>query len=127
MKVYIGHSRNYDYEKLLYQPVRGDIELAKYDIILPHESTSASNNSREFYQSLDLFIAEVSYPATGLGIELGWAFDSNVPIYCIYRTGTKVSGSLHAITDRFYEYEDLDQLTQVIREIIDHNEKVTKK
>lgn len=119
MRIYIGHSRNYDYEKLLYQPIRHAAELAKYDIILPHETSATADNSREFYQSLDLVIAEVTYPATGLGIELGWAFDSQVPICCLYQSGAHVSGSLRAVTDQFYEYHDSSELIQLITKIIE--------
>ncbi len=127
MKIYLGHSRHYDYENLLYRPIRAATGLSQYDIILPHETTSASNNSRDFYQNLDLFIAEVTYPATGLGIELGWAFDSGTPICCIYQAGAKVSGSLYAVTNQFYEYKDSADLVQLIQRLIGRNKKVAQK
>jgi len=52
------------------------------------KNNSNKKHSRDFYTNLDLFIAEVSYRATGLGIELGWASDDNIPIYCFYKKGT---------------------------------------
>lgn len=123
MKIYIAHSRSYNYEEELYQPIRQSELLRNFEIILPHEISQESNNSRDFYSNLDLIIAEVSYPTTGLGIELGWAFDSNVPIVCISRSGVKVSGSLHTVTDQFYEYENEADLISIITKIIQNHQK----
>lgn len=72
---------------------------------------------------MDLFIAEVSMPATGLGIELGWAYDNNIPIYCISKKGKKISGSLKSITDKFYQYETIEELKKIIELIIEENKK----
>lgn len=70
MVIYIGHPKSIDYKRL-YQLIRSDEELMEYDIILPHEYDDNGANSREFYQTIDIFIAEISEKATGLGIELG--------------------------------------------------------
>ncbi len=115
MKIYTAHSREFDYENELYQPIRSAEQLPQSDIILPHENDKASANGRDFYKQLDLVIAEVSYPATGLGIELGWAFDSGVPIVCIYQSGKHYSGSLYAVTKQFYEYHNSDELISIIK------------
>ena len=58
----------------------------------------------------DLFLAEASFPSTGLGIELGWANDLRIPIACIYQTGHKPSSSLKLICDDFIEYNDATDL-----------------
>ena len=63
-------------------------------------------------------IAEVSYPATGMGIELGWAYDDNVPIYCLFQKNMKVSNSLKSITKNIIEYENEKDLLNIIKEII---------
>lgn len=118
MKIYIGHSRDFDYEKELYLPIRTDSELEKNVFVLPHENGRSMNWGREFYDQLDLFIAEVSFPGTGLGIELGWAYDSKVPIVCISKRGVKVSSSLRAVSDQFYEYSNPEELCQVIKSVI---------
>ncbi len=57
-------------------------------------------------EKYDLVIAEVSLPATGLGIELGWADYSNTPILCIYEKGSKFSSFLKFITNNFIEYDN---------------------
>ena len=67
-------------------------------------------------------IAEVSKPAIGLGIELGWAFDDQIPVYCIHRTDSKVSSSIKSITDKIYEYEDIDEMLAIIKKIFEQNQ-----
>ncbi len=118
MKIYIAHSKGFDYQNELYAPVRNDEALKQYEVILPHEFSNTSSNTRDFYRNLDLLIAECSYPATGLGIELGWAFDDNTPIYCIHKRGTKVSGSIYAVTENVFEYNDIDDMLSIIEKIV---------
>lgn len=118
MKIYIAHSKELNYIENLYRPIREEKELQKYNILLPHEMTAESANSREFYKSLSVMIAEVSYPATGMGIELGWAYDDGVPIYCLYQKGKNISNSLRVICNHFIEYSSEDELLDIIKKII---------
>ena len=41
-------------------------------------------HDRDFIKSIDLVIAEVSFPSTRLGVELGFLYDDNKSIYYIY-------------------------------------------
>lgn len=120
MKIYIAHSREYNYQAELYAPIRQDATLPQADIILPHEEGYDIQQDRDFYRQLDLIIAEVSYPAIGLGIELGWAKDDNVPVVCVYQPQAKVSGSLRAVTGSFCEYHNADELIKIIQDQIAH-------
>ncbi len=121
-KIYVAHSKQLDYIENLYKPIREDKKLQEYEILLPHEKTAESANSREFYKGLSVMIAEVTYPATGLGIELGWAYDDGTPIYCLYQRGHKVSGSLKVICNHFIEYSSTEELLEVIKNIIKEKE-----
>ena len=123
MRIYIAHSREFDFKNELYVPIRTDEGLKEHEIILPHEISDVSSNTRDFYKDIDLIIAECSYPSTGLGIELGWAFDDNTPVYCIHKKGTKVSGSIYAITQNIFEYKDIDEMLKIIEDIIMKNNK----
>ncbi len=117
MKIYIAHSRDFDYLNELYKPLRNDIFFKEYELILPHEQQS-SNNKREFYNDIDLFIAECSYPSTGLGIELGFAFDSGKQIYCLHKREKKISGSLNVITNNIFEYDTIEEMINIMKDII---------
>ncbi|MDO8503514.1 MAG: hypothetical protein Q7S60_02385 [bacterium] len=60
----------------------------------------------------NLILAEVSYPSTAQGIELGWANTYGVPIVVIYKKGTKPSDSIKAVSDTFIEYENSDDMVE---------------
>lgn len=117
-KVYIAHSRQMDYEKEIYEPIRNEESLKAYDVILPHEVKQENNQGRDFYKTLDIMIAEVSMPATGLGIELGWAYDSQVPIYCLHKKDCKPTSSIYAVTNEVYAYQNKEELIELVKTII---------
>ena len=121
MKIYIGHSRNYDYEKKLYKPIL-DSELSKeHEIIFPHIGEKTFN-TKSIIEESDLFIAEVSVPSLGLGIEIGRAEQIGKKILCIYKKGEKVSSSLKYVDAILIEYNDekdmIDKIKKEIEKII---------
>lgn len=117
MKIYIAHSRDFDYQNELYLPIKSDKIFKQFNFILPHDNSEYKHN-RDFYKNIDLVIAEVSYPSTGLGIELGFMYDNMIPIYCIHRSDKKVSDSIKVITNNIYAYSNLDEMLKTITEII---------
>jgi nucleoside 2-deoxyribosyltransferase len=114
MKIYIGHTKSLDYKNELYEPLRFSILNKEHEIILPHETHQNATDfvTRDIIKSCDLMIAEVSFSATGLGIEIGWADAFKCPIICIYRQGQKTSGSLKVVTDKFIEYTDRNDMIE---------------
>lgn len=123
MKIYFGHSKSFDYINEYYKPIEENKRLQKETLIFPHKDDANNKHKRDFYTNLDLFIAEVSYRATGLGIELGWASDDNIPIYCFYKKGTKPNSSLRNITNYIIEYNSLEELSNNIEKIVTELEK----
>jgi nucleoside 2-deoxyribosyltransferase len=121
MRIYVGHSKKSEYRSELYEPLRNSRLNEEHEIVLPHEKSDAPFNSKEFLQTCDLMIAEVSYPATGLGIELGWADALGIPIMCVYKKGAKVSGSLNGMTKDFVEYSSGDELVDGIERVIERH------
>ena len=116
MRIYIGHSKQFDYEKNLYEPIRKSRLNSENEIVFPHEKSDAPFSSKNFLKTFDVMVAEVSYPATGLGIELGWASCSGYPIICLYKKGSKISSSLRTITNRFLEYNDEKEMISLLYE-----------
>jgi len=118
MKIYVTHSSGFDYQNELYQPLRKS-ELNKlHEITLPHEHTTDQFNSKDYMKECNLILAEVSYPSTGQGIELGWANLYKVPIVCLYKEGTKPSGSLKVISNSFIEYENNQDMIQKLTDYL---------
>lgn len=107
MNILVTHSSNFDYKNELYLPLRNSELNSLHKIILPHEGDSILY-TRPIIENheVELQLAEVSLPSTGQGIEMGWANAFNVPILCIFKRGTKYSGTLKVVTDKFIEYID---------------------
>jgi hypothetical protein len=119
MKIYVAHSRSFDFKKELYEPIRQSSLNDEHTFVLPHETSDEPFNSKDYLKNkADLMIAEVSESATGLGIELGWADIYEVPIICIYRKGSKVSDSLKVVLKNFVEYSNSKELIFGIKRIL---------
>lgn len=118
MKIYVAHSSNFDFKTELYAPLRNSDLNKKHEITLPHEDSSEQFDSKNYFKDCDLVIAEVTYPSTGMGIELGWADYNNVKVICIYKYDAKVSGALKAITNDFIEYYDSVDLVNKLQEVL---------
>ncbi len=121
MKIYIAHSKEFNFKEELYKPIRNSNLNSKYKIILPHEKSSVLL-SREIIKKCDLMIAEVSFPATGLGIELGWASAFKCPVICVFKKDSKISGSLNFVVNEFIEYTDKEDLTRKLNKVIERIE-----
>lgn len=114
MKIYVTHSTAYDFNKELYEPIRRSTLNNLHEIALPHEKSEELFDTKKYLTNCNLVIAEVSYPSTGQGIELGWADAKKVPIICFYKKGTKPSGSIKAVSSKIFEYTDKKELIKKI-------------
>ena len=114
MKLYLAHSSGYDYVTELYEPLKAGLSTS-YEIFFPHDTHKAGVNSKEIIPTCDVVIAEVSYPSTGQGIELGWADLNNVPIICFFRTGASASSALRFICSTIVEYETAEDMVTLLR------------
>jgi hypothetical protein len=117
MKIYFGHSKGFDFKNELYGPIRESVLNSEHEIIFPHE-TDKFFNSKDRIKNCDLMIAEVSYPAIGLGIELGWAEMLKTRVLCVYKKGYKISGSLKVVTKNFIGYESAEDLVEKLTRFI---------
>lgn len=120
MKIYIWHSRELDYTKELYEPIRNSHLNKEHEFVLPHEIYANAKDfvTTDIIRVCDLMIAEVSFPATGLGIELWHAHAFGCPILCVSKKGAKISNALHVICDDFIEYSDTSDLMRQISDYI---------
>lgn len=115
MKIYVVHSTGFNYKDELYQPLKASKLWRQHDFILPHDMQNEPIHSKEIISSCDLMIAEVSYPSTGAGIELGWASKESCKILCIHNKEGKPSSSLKMLTSDFLIYSSSEDLIQQLR------------
>ena len=117
MKIYIGHSRNFDYKKELYEPIINSELFKEEEIIFPH-LTDKVFDTNKVIEASDLFIAEVSYPSLGLGIEIGRAEMKNKNILCICQSDKKIPSCLKYVKADCLVYIDEKDLINKISKYI---------
>lgn len=110
MKIYVCHSSIFNYKKNLYKPIRESTLNKKHEFIFPHETSDTPFKSKDIIPKCDLIISEISYPSTGMGIELGWANKECKRILFVYKKGVEISKSLKEISSDFIEYLDTKDL-----------------
>ncbi|MBU1929965.1 nucleoside 2-deoxyribosyltransferase [Candidatus Micrarchaeota archaeon] len=115
MKIYLGHSRELDFETELYDPLRHSRLSREHKFVFPYEEKKEPVDSKEVIKSCDLLLAEVSFPSTGLGIEIGWANYIGIPIIAVYKKGARVSRSLKLVAKEMIEYSDSKELVEKIQ------------
>ncbi|KKU51719.1 MAG: hypothetical protein UX75_C0062G0006 [Candidatus Moranbacteria bacterium GW2011_GWE2_47_10] len=116
-KIYVIHSRSFDYEGEIYSPL---MKIPNFEFVFPHLKENEHVNSKDSIRGCDLVLADVSHPSIGAGIEIGRAEASGKPIIAIYKSGSKISSSLKFVTDNFVEYEDLEKDFDGIRDLINN-------
>lgn len=116
MKIYISHSKILNFKEELYKPLKMNEIYQEHEFILPHDVHEKATDfvTRDIIKHIDLFIAEVSYPSTGQGIELGWADSCGCPIVCLHKKGVGLSDSLQVVCKKFLEYEDVSDMIEKI-------------
>lgn len=123
MNIYVSHSKKYDFRTELYLPVRNSTMNVNHQFFLPHELSDEPYPSKNLIvnKEADLVIAEISYPSTGQGIELGWADMCHIPVVCIYKVGAHISSSLTLVSHDFLEYgSTVDMIAKIEQYINQH-------
>jgi nucleoside 2-deoxyribosyltransferase len=125
MKIYCAHSSGFDYNAEYYQPLSRLSELYGHELILPHANPDIMRNSKESIRSCDMMVAEVSYPSTGMGIEMSWAESFGIPILALYRASTKPSDSIKAITRHVHPYITMQDMIDMVSSFKDIKKKTS--
>lgn len=118
MKIYIGHSKDFNFKEELYNPIINSKLNVENQFIFPHISDKTFN-SKEVIEQSDLFIAEISRPSLGLGIEIGRAEMKNKRILCIYDEKFKEPSSLKYVNVDIFAYKDTEDMICKIEEYIE--------
>lgn len=117
MKVQIGHSRDFDYNGQLYEPIKQSDFFYQHTWIFPHESW-LNIDSDESLNGADVFVAEVSYPSTWLGIELALAKAKWKRIICLYKKWATISSSINKVTEEVFEYTNIQDFLEKLKMLI---------
>ncbi|MBI2573187.1 hypothetical protein HYV86_04980 [Candidatus Woesearchaeota archaeon] len=119
MKIYVSHSRSFNFLEEWYLPLRKTL-AEKHELILPHQEGKRELNSKQTIKTSDLILAEVTYPSTGMGIELGWADYCNIPIIVFYKKGKNPSPSIFELNKiKIREYNSQEELQKELQEEVE--------
>ena len=116
-KIYIAHSTSFNFKNNLYSPIKNSSVNTQNKITYPHETVKFIN-SKEIIKNSDVVIAEISYPSTGEGIELGWANIYKITIIFIYKQGSKISNALRSLSKHFIVYKDSDEMIRKLIQVL---------
>lgn len=122
MKAYLGikfHEDNSN--RLLIESISAALESCGYECICVTrdvEQWGAKHFSPEvlmartfeIIDSCDIAIIELSEKGVGLGIEAGYAFAQNKPLYTIAQTGSDISTTIDGISTEVFLYQGMDDL-----------------
>lgn len=114
MKFYVAHSSGYDYKTELYEPLKAAF-ASEHEMFFPHDTEAQGVKSKDIIPKCNAVLAEVSFPSTGQGIELGWAAATGVPIICFFRAGSSPSSALRFVSDNMVEYSSPEDMVAKIR------------
>lgn len=117
MKIYVGHSRDIDYINNLYNPIINSKIGKQENFTFPHLEEKTFN-SQEIIEQSDLFIAEISAPSLGLGIEIGRAEIKGKKILCIYEQNSKIPSSLKYVNVDILSYKNKEDMVDKIEKYI---------
>lgn len=117
MKIYISHSSAFDFQNRLYSPIKAFAINSPLQFYFPHEFSIEPHNTKLIIKNSDLVLAEVSYPSTGQGIELGWANIFEIPILGIHNPTLEVSNSLKFILSNILSYQTERELHDILLKI----------
>ena len=120
MKIYVGHSKAFDYMNELYLPIINSNINEKVEFIFPHLSDKTFN-SKKIIEEADLFIAEISIPSLGLGVEIGRAEMQNKKILCIYKETAQIPSSIKYVNVELLSYRDKNDMIEKIEKYINEN------
>lgn len=123
MDIYVGHASSIRYRSELYQPIKESNLGEKHSIVLPHDKTEQPFESKDYLRNkCELFISEVSDASTGLGMEMGWAEEFDVPILCIHKEGEDISSSIPYIAREIESYSNRQELVDTIQSYVKKSE-----
>lgn len=121
MRIFFSHSKSesFDYREYLYEPLKASPLAKEHTLVFPHDmSYSEPHSTKAEILRAGLIIAEVSYPSTSSGIELGWANDYDKKIFCLYLDGRNYEQRISMLTRNIESYSGPAELVKKIERFI---------
>lgn len=115
--IYFAHSKDFPFESDIYEPIRKSPLFKQYHFIFPHAGGKVAD-SWESIQSCDLLLAEVSLPATGMGIEIGWADVLEKPIIAFHQESKNPGKGISFVAKEVIAYSSVSDFIQKLTRVL---------
>lgn len=122
MKAYIGIKYHEDYRnKLVVNKISSALERIGYktscivrdienDGQVKYDPFKLMELTFKEIDSCDLLVIELTEKGVGLGIEAGYAFAKDIPIFTIVKKGADISETLIGISQKILFYDDIEDI-----------------
>lgn len=122
MKAYIGIKYHEDYRnKLVINEISSALERIGYktscivrdienDGQVKYDPFKLMELTFKEIDSCDLLVIELTEKGVGLGIEAGYAFAKDIPIFTIVKKGADISETLIGISQKILFYDDIEDI-----------------
>lgn len=124
MKIYLAHSltqapEDFKTEMIkLRELLKTEHEILEFKGLIDGTPEDVYKHDVECVKTCDLLLAEVSYPAIGLGFEIATAINLNKRILCCAKIDAKVSRLVLGITEpnfTFMRYQNILEILNTIK------------
>lgn len=125
MKIYLAHSLTQAPEEFKTEMLELKAKLnAKHEILDYLGLTAGTaedvfNHDVNCVKDCDLLLAEVSYPAIGLGFEIATALQSGKKVLAVAKESSKVSRLVLGINDTRYRFARYREAEEILK-LLDH-------
>ncbi len=108
--------------EILKKELRKNYEVLEWLGLVKGTPKDVYYHDTQMVKDCDLLLAEVSYPAIGLGFELALALQLKKPIFAMAKKNAKVSRLLMGIDEpnyNFVRYNNIDEIISLIKSKLD--------
>ena len=117
-QIYLAHSSNYDFQGGLYKPIKSSHLMSMYEFIFLLDKPDNLPNTKELVKSYSAVIAEMSYPSTGAGIEIGWADALRIPIIFIHNELYNPPPYLKTMSPHIIKYDKSTEIPLLLEPVL---------
>jgi nucleoside 2-deoxyribosyltransferase len=120
MKIYLANSLTYASQEFknsmigLRQELKKNFEVLEYFGLESGDDTEVYKHDIACVKDCDLVLAEVSYPSTGLGIEIATALHLGKKVLAVAQQNVKVSRMVTGLPDNNFKFERYSTIKDII-------------
>lgn len=118
LNIYFIHSKNFDYEELIYKKVLSSSICLSQNIILPYSNSNKNKYAKDLINKADIVIVDLYLPSFGLSLELKWLFKCKDKKVLFLSQDNKIPKKYEKLISNISVYDDVNSYMDVIENFI---------